>query len=502
VTTVSTTFGQLRGSQEAGLHVFRGIPFAQPPVGPLRFRAPESPTPWQGVRDATAFAPSALQAQTPISASLAMEVAETSEDCLYLNVWTPGTTGRRPVMVWIHGGAFVIGSGSQDLYNGAHLASRGDAVVVTINYRLGIFGFLHGRTLCGNALETSGNEGILDQVAALEWVRDEIASFGGDPGNVTVFGESAGSASIATLLGIPQARGLFQKAILESGSANLLAPPTAASVIMQTVLDTAGLTTDTAGRLRDLPAQELLDLQVKATPRNGAGLSYGPVIDGQVVPRSPFEAVADGETRGVSMLIGTTLDEMKLFAFLDPGVFQVDEAGLQARVRAMAGDAAPGIIEAYRAARGACGEPVTPFELYEAIVTDNSMRVPSMRLAALQSGHTPATYAYLFTRKSPSAGGMLGACHALDLPFVWGTYGLDAMKVFAGEGPEVAALSGRIQDAWLAFARTGNPGHEGLPAWPAYEPGRRATMILDDTCRVEDAPREPERRAWEATDRE
>jgi para-nitrobenzyl esterase len=492
--TVTTSHGQLRGTLEDGLHVFRGIPFAAPPVGPLRFRPPQPVSAWDGVRDAVAFGPAAMQVESPMSKALAMEFDSCAEDCLYLNVWTPSLEGQRPVMVWIHGGAFVIGTGSQALYNGEHLARRGDVVIVTLNYRLGAFGFLHGKA-AARGLESTGNEAILDQVAALRWVRDEIVAFGGDPGNVTVFGESAGSASIAALLGTPAAKGLFQRAIMQSGSANLLTTPVAASEVTGALLQHFDLTPETAGGLREVPAEALLAAQDGATPRTNAGVNYAPVVDGEVIPRSPFDAVASGAMKGVPILAGTNLDEMKLFAFMDPGVFQLTEAGLADRVEALAPGAAEELIAAYRTARAARGESVTPFETYEAIMTDHAMRLPTARMLELQSRHAP-TYAYLFTHRSPSLGGMLGACHALDLPFVFGTQRLDAMRTFAGTGEGVDALAERMQDAWLAFAKTGNPSHEGLPAWPRFEPGRRSTMLLGPECRVEDAPGEAERLSW------
>ncbi len=498
-TIAKTSYGSLQGEQTPrGPLAFRGIPFAKPPVGSLRFRAPEPPAPWAGTRDATRYGHAALQAASPIGDLLGVKLGDVDEDCLFLNVWTPALDGTRPVMVWFHGGAFVIGAGSQELYDGGGLAARGDVVVVTVNYRLGLFGFLHGKTLCGEALDSSGNEGVLDQVAALRWVRDEIAAFGGDPGNVTVFGESAGSISIAAILGTPAADGLYHKAILQSGSANLLSTAEAASKATAAVLGAAGLSVKDAGRLRDVPAARLLEIQEQVTPRSG-GMSYAPVIDGDVIPRSPFEVVAEGKRAGVPMLIGTTADELKLFQFMDPSFTSLDEAGLLGRAEAFTRGHGKEAVDVYHAARATRGESTTPAEVWSAMNTDQVFRYPAMRLAELQSAHQPGTFAYLFTWKSPAMGGILGSCHALELGFLWGLENDQAMKGFTGSGPAADGLSAKIQDAWLAFARTGKPGHEGLPAWPAYEAGRRATMLLGERCAVEDAPGEPERAFWAGT---
>lgn len=550
--------------------MFRGLPFASPPVGPLRFRPPEPPEPWSGVRDAARFGPSAAQNGALVGPLMSLGISRTGEDCLYLNVWTPAADrGRRPVLVWIHGGAFVLGSGSQMLYDGATLARRGDVVVVTVNYRLGALGFLRLRDRFGERLPASGNEGLLDQVAALEWVRDEIAAFGGDPGKVTIFGESAGAMSCATLLGMPRARGLFHRAILQSGAANYLWPRATASRIADQVLTDLAVASPedlhaaAPGRLlaaqrrlfMDLMlgehhvlgalspagqrvagavflgltlarrrfggvtapvARGLLDLLRRRGRRRRAptapemaglwalrtqGLPFQPVIDGDVIPRHPLAAIRDGAARGIPLLIGTNLDEARLFAPLDPEASTLDEAELLARCReAIPGgtDAARRAIAVYRDARAARGERVEPGDLWFAIESDRTMRYPAMRLAALQAAHQPETYAYLFTWPSPAMGGLFGACHALELPFLFGTLEHRLIRPFTGKGPAAHVLAGQIQDAWIAFARTGRPAHAGIGDWPAYDAAHRRTMILDRQCRVESAPRDAERRFWES----
>jgi para-nitrobenzyl esterase len=567
---VETRRGTVSGVPSHGVTVFRGLPFARPPVGARRFAPPEPPEPWAGVRTGARFGPAAAQNGALVGPLMSLGIDRTGEDCLYLNVWTPRPDrARRPVLVWIHGGAFILGSGSQTLYEGAALAARGDVVVVTINYRLGALGFLRTRDRFGDRLPASGNEGLLDQVAALKWVRDEIEAFGGDPGNVTIFGESAGAMSCATLLAMPRARGLFHRAILQSGAANFLWPPETAARVGDHLL--AELSIGSPEQLRAAPPDRLLAAQRRlfmdlmlgehhvlgalspvgqrvagavflglslarhrfgrvstplsrrlvetlqrrgkrrappATPAlaalralRGQGLPFQPVIDGDLIPRDPLAAIRDGAARDIPLLIGTNLDETRLFAPMDPEATTLGDDGLLARCAEAVpagADAARRAVAVYRQARGARGESVEPGDVWFAIESDRTMRHPAMRLAALHAVHQPDTYAYLFTWPSPALGGLFGSCHALELPFLFGTLGHPLFRPFTGRGPEARALAERMQDAWIAFARTGRPEHPGLGEWPAYDAAGRRTMILDRRCRVEGAPREPERAFWES----
>jgi para-nitrobenzyl esterase len=495
---VHTGFGRICGRPEEGVLAFRGIPYAQPPIGPLRFRPPQKPAAWSGVREAFTYGPAAMQVSNPMAAQTGLALPDMSEDCLSLNVWTPAADGaRRPVLVWLHGGAFVVGDGSRPLYNGARLAAGGDVVVVTLNYRLGLFGFLRGKGICGDGLDSMGNEGLLDQIAALEWVRDEIGGFGGDPRNVTVFGQSAGAGSAALMTIMPRARGLVHKVIQQSGGLAMRQTPEAADGVMRRLLDGAGLTPAQASQLRDWPATALLDLQQRVTPRTG-GFFYQPVADGDLIPADPFVAVTDGASRGIPLLCGTNLDETKFFRAMDAAVDTLDEVGLLARchnLRLTAG-LAERVIETYRAARQARGADASPPELWFAISGDHRYRAPLMQQAERHATHTVQTYAYLFTWRSPARGGRLGAAHTMEIPFVFGRLDDPGMGPLSAQGGAVQRLSAQMMDAWIAFARTGTPATAALPAWPAYTADHRATMVFDTSVSVVDAPLEAERAVW------
>jgi para-nitrobenzyl esterase len=498
--TVETGAGRLSGSEAEGVRVFRGIPYAQPPIGELRFRPPRPLAPWAGTRDATRFGGSAPQPGLMMAALPGMDVGPQSEDCLFLNVYAPAGArpgDRKPVLVWIHGGGFVIGSGSQPVYDGAPLVRRGDVVVVTINYRLGALGFLD---LGEQGEVATPNAGILDQIAALRWVRDHVEAFGGDPDDVTIFGESAGGMSVGTLLGCPAARGLFRRAVAQSGACQgVHADRESSSAVTAAVLATLGVATPSVRQLREVPVEKLLAAQQQVsfqmlTMGGRHLLPFQPVVDGDTIVRHPLDEVRAGSAAGVSLLVGTTRDEWRLFGFLDPEVRRLDgpriAARLQQRLPHADGEA---IVAGYRASR-----PDADWaSLWLAIETDRVFRIPALRLAEAQGRHG-SVYSYWFTWPSPGFGGLLGACHAIELPFVFGALHLPGADQFVGAGPAAERLAEQTMDAWIAFARSGAPGHAGLPEWPAYDRARRATLELGPDCRVHDDVAAAERELWEA----
>src|SRR3954451_13663151 len=406
MTIVETTTGSVQGRVKDAMSDFRGIPYAAPPVGDLRFRPPQPAEPWTGVRDATRFRPMAPQNQGTMERMFGAPPQAVDEDCLSLNIWTPACDdAKRPVMVWIHGGAFVSGTGATPWYDGRSFA-RDDVVLVTINYRLGALGFLH--------VDGQGNNGILDQVAALEWVRDNIAAFGGDPGNVTAFGESAGAMSVGTLLGLPAAKGLFVKAIPESGAAHAARTPEAATQLADELLVELGIDPGPSAvdRLRDLPVESILEAQSKVVEREmsltGRGIPFAPVVDGVVLPEPPIDAIGKGQAAGVKVLVGPTRDEWKLFTMMDPAIADLDDAGAARRLRGLIRDSsrAPDVIAQYRSTH----PEKSVSDLWTVVGTDVIFRVPAVRLAENQSAGGNDVYMYRFDYCTPVFGGVLGAC--------------------------------------------------------------------------------------------
>ena len=487
-----TGSGKVEGElKESGILVFKGIPYAKPPVGELRFKPPQPPKPWSYTFKAAMFGPVAPQAENEIGSTAAQEQ---SEDCLSLNVWTPAADDKhRPVMVWIHGGGFTNGSGSDDWYDGSTFTERGDVVVVTLNYRLGALGFLYLGGVGGPEYAQSGNLGLLDQVAALKWVRDNIAAFGGDPGNVTIFGESAGSMSVCTLMGMPAARGLFQKAIGESGALNLINNRNFASGITRQFMSYAGVT-DMAGLL-SLTTEQILKAQSDLLNREGrVGTPLGPVIDGSVLPEPPLHAIANGSAAKVDFLTGTNLDEVRFWLIAVP-LLAVAPLQTAATYMPMLGKVlganANTIAASYKARR----PEATDGDVTMAIMTDVMFRVPQIRVVEAQSAEQPKTFMYLFTWPSPVSDGILRSCHALEIPFVFNHLHATNTVEFMGSDPP-QKLADIMQNTWIAFAKTGDPNNKSVPYWPAYNTQTRATMELNVNPTVVNDPYGADRLVW------
>jgi para-nitrobenzyl esterase len=502
---VAVRGGTVRGVERDGVWCFAGVPFARTGAGALRWRPPVPVEPWSGVREAGRFGPIAPQSAPVPGLAIPGDPEEQDEDCCNLNIWTPAVDGgRRPVMVWIHGGGFTTGTGAGTLYRADELVGRGDVVVVTFNYRLGALGFLAHPALAGGPGAGLGNAGLLDQLAALEWVRDHIASFGGDPGNVTVFGESAGGMSVSALLAMPRARGLFHRAIVQSGPPYTHTRGRAAEAAGDLF---AVLGLDGPGRedLEAVPADDLVaatqTLQNRLPRPGELPLPFLPVVDGVLLPRHPQEAVAAGAAADVPLMIGTTRDELAMFAIGDPRLWEIDQAGLVGWIgRWQSGVDADKAVEVCREVREARGESVTPRAILIALGTDFVFRWPSLKLASAQRVHQDRTFVYLFTQETPAFGGVLGSCHALDIPYVFGGIHRAAVAPFIEGSPDPDGLAGRMQRAWTTFARTGEPSDGTGSRWEPWDPVHRPTMVFGPMGGPVHGPRDEELAVWEAVD--
>src|SRR5580765_4226738 len=490
---LETTFGKIRGRKVNGISAFKGVPYGASTAGANRFMPPMKPAAWTGTRDALDFGPSCPQLpgfKTPeIQLMQNLSSNPSSEDCLALNVWTPGTDGaKRPVMFWLHGGGFQFGSGSQPFYDGANLARRGNVVIITINHRLGCLGYLHLADLGGPAFAKSGNVGILDAVAALEWVRDNIERFGGDPKNVMIFGESGGGSKVSTLLGMPAAKGLFHRAAIESGPALTATSRDAATRTATAFLTTLGLDKTKLDRLQNLPIQLLIEAQ--SMTRGG----FSPVHDGDVIPENMFEPVATRISADVPLLIGSNKDEGTFLLQSDADLFTMDDAGLRSRVKnAVGGDeAATRVLDLYRRTY----PNARPTDYWVQIYTDRSMRTRSITLAERKAAlNTAPVYMYFFAWNTVGFGGKYKALHMAEIPFVFDN--IANAEAMTHKLPEAQALADKMSSAWIAFAKTSNPSTKDLPQWSPYSADHRATMIFDNNPRVENDPAGELRRFWQ-----
>jgi para-nitrobenzyl esterase len=475
-----TTAGAVAGAEEAGVRVWRGIPFAQPPVGALRFRPPLPPLPWAEVRPARAFAAAPIQAPAPYLAQ-----GGTSEDCLYLNVWAPADGKGHPVFVWFYGGGNVAGATSQPIYDGTRFARDG-VVCVTVAYREGAFGFLELGALLGGPYAGSANVGLKDQVLALRWVRDNIAGFGGDPGRVTIAGESAGAKDVCGLLGAPAAAALFHRAIIESGSGQTVFARPAADAIGEMFLQASGVERALAADLCRLAPAQLLAAEQEVTQASPVKFPFRPVIDGRFLPLRPVHAVAQGAARGKALLLGSNRDESVLFLTPEAAAGTLPQRALSNM------DAKPfaALDAAYRHALPTLSES----ERHWRMLTAEEYWIPTLRVAEAQVAAGGEAFFYRFDR-GPRDGKFAGkAYHSSELPYVWDNTG---DPNWAGVGGDDPALRTAMHAAWVAFIRDGKPAAAGLPEWPAFSLDRRATMLLDDAPKLAFDPNAEERRLWE-----
>ncbi|WP_340024508.1 carboxylesterase/lipase family protein [Paenibacillus sp. FSL K6-1096] len=473
---VNTAYGQLQGEQGNGVKVWRGIPFAAPPVGELRFRAPVPPQSWSGVREAREFGPVSLQPVSTSSTRFGGTSPVYDEDCLYLNVWSPAASpgAALPVMVWIHGGTFVTGAGSQPMFDGTHMAASGNVVVVTVNYRLGPLGFLHLSHLGGGL---GSNLGLLDQIAALEWVQQNIAAFGGDPARVTVFGESAGSMSIAALLAMPAAKGLFARAIMESGAAQTLTAQQgeqiAAAFLAELGLQPGG---DTR-LLHTLPADRIMEAAGRMTYKlSGDSMSmyFQPVVEPSTLPQEPAQAVAAGAASGIPLLIGTNLHEGNLF-FREGQKADNFEQSLKALEQLMGVDDLSALTADYNRS----------WEGQAEVLTDLFFWASSISFAEKQCAHAPV-WMYRFDWTVAGHPLLEKAIHGAEILYVFNN--LPLLKQYGlSVTPDMVRVAEAMQRTWTAFARQGDPALPELD-WPQYTPEERATMVFDRITQVVEDP--------------
>jgi para-nitrobenzyl esterase len=489
MSVVNTSSGALRGRPDTnGVTAFLGIPYGGSTAGTNRFRPPTAPSAWSGVRDASALGPSSPQSVLPAEAMAMFGGApepSLSEDCLVLNVWapSPGDAGL-PVLVYFHGGGHAMGSGSWPAYNGAAMAARG-AVVVTVNHRLGILGYLALGDVLGPEYAASGIVGMLDLVAALEWVRDNIAGFGGDPANVTVFGESGGGSKVVTLMAMPEARGLFHRAAVMSGWYGLrCVTRDQAGAATDRALSLLGLTRERAQEVLEMPADRLVD--VSAT-MGGIDSGLEPMIDGVHLTGQPIDAVRTGAAPDVPMVVGSTRDEYVMVLAAQPGAG--DDEGALAYLRGQFGAGVDDVIDSYRARRPGIGAR----DLHIAIATDGNVRIPAIRLAEARLGAGGApVFMYRFDWPSP-LDPSLGAAHGLDVPFVFDTADTAAVT---GKGADRASLAEDLCGSWVRFAAGGQPVMTSGLRWPAYTLAGRSTMLFDVPSTVADDPGGEDRAAW------
>lgn len=496
--TAETSLGKIRGVDVNGIKVFKGVPYGANTAGKNRFMPPVDPAKWTGVRDALEYGHSAPQTEpgtqrnTSDLAVAGAGLGKEGEDCLVLNVWTPAVNDnrKRPVMLWCHGGGFATGSGSSPVTEGANLARRGDVVVVTINHRINVLGFTFLGDLGGSEFAQSGDVGMLDIVHALKWVRQNIAQFGGDPNTVTIFGQSGGGRKVATLLAMPSAKGLFHRAIIESGATIKLVDRDQATRVASELLSKSGLNKSQAGELQKLPLDKIMSAYfatVRSMNVDQMTMGFSPSVDGKIIPQHPFHPAASAISPNTPLMIGSTRTELTNGA--NTSLFSLSDDDMRGRIRQLLGEQAGPIIDIYKRSNPAA----SPSDIYFLIASDQRYSAPVMKIAERRAalGKGPV-FLYYFRWESPVDGGRLKSPHTIEIPFAF-----DNIKAsrLTSSAPDAQALADKVSDAWIAFARKGDPNTPKLPRWPAFNPKNRPTMVFNNESKVENDPLREERTA-------
>jgi para-nitrobenzyl esterase len=518
---VETTSGKIRGFRNEGTYTFRGVRYGASTAGKNRFMPPQKPIAWTGVRDATSYGYSAPQTNPSTLGSAAPETEMTkilagsdefraapaeSEDCLFLNVWTSGldAAGKRPVMVWLHGGGYSMGSASSLLYDGTNLARRGNVVVVGVNHRLNVFGYTHLGDLGPQEFAHSGNAGQLDIIAALQWIRDNIEHFGGDPGRVMIFGESGGGSKVSMLLASPPAKGLFHSAVIESGPGIRMGEREAATKVAEMLLAELGLDAGRLSELQKLSTEKILAAYFATTAalaRQGGGRgglgggAFGPVLDPEVLPAHPFYPTASRVSEGVPVIVGWNKTESTVFSLSDAQLFSLDEAGMRKRIEGIVGPEADRLIKAYQKEY----PDLSPSAVYFYISSYSMMGAGSVAIAERKAalGKAPA-YLYRFDWETPVFNGKLISPHGIEMPMVFDNVDRGGIALTGG-GEEARHLEARMSEAWIAFAGAGDPNTKksGLPKWEPYDSAKRATMTFNKESKVIYDPQREQRLIFE-----